>query len=253
MTKDKAKKLHLVYGFITALLILAVGIALIVNCVNIYRSGDRPFSRVAIASVCRQLSIPGWVCLVTVLGGFVMRHALPLDDDKTKPIRCDALLLRRYESKFSELSKDGQKKIQEEIARMKLTRWICGILLLCLCIYPVVYFADAAHFGVTDINADILKATIVVLIPSFAGFAILYVSGRMLHGCILRQIEVYKTDAVKPEKVSHEEPSKKVVRTLRYAILAIAIVLIVMGIANDGVADVLGKAIRICTECIGLG
>ena len=39
----------------------------------------------------------------------------------------------------------------------------------------------------------------------------------------------------------------------RLAVLAAAIVLIVLGVLNGGMADVLGKAINICTECIGLG
>ena len=39
----------------------------------------------------------------------------------------------------------------------------------------------------------------------------------------------------------------------RYAILAASVVFIVIGIFNGGMADVLGKAVRICTECIGLG
>ena len=37
------------------------------------------------------------------------------------------------------------------------------------------------------------------------------------------------------------------------AILVVGIVCIVLGVRNGGMADVLGKAIRICTECIGLG
>ncbi|MBQ8302391.1 MAG: thioredoxin [Clostridia bacterium] len=35
--------------------------------------------------------------------------------------------------------------------------------------------------------------------------------------------------------------------------LGISLVLVVLGIFNGGVADVLGKAVKICTECIGLG
>ena len=253
MTKDKVKKLHFIYGCITGLLILAVGIGLIISCVNIYRSGERPFSREAIISVCQQLAIPGWVCLVAVLGGVGLHIALPHESEKDKPIHCDALLLQRYAVKYSDLSEDGQKKIKAELGRMKLTKWICCALLICLCIYPIIYFADASHFGVTDINGDILKVAIVVLIPSFAGFAVLYICGRVLRGCILRQIEIYKTEAVKPEKISHTSTCKKTQNILRYVVLAAALLLIGLGIANDGVADVLGKAIRICTECIGLG
>ena len=40
---------------------------------------------------------------------------------------------------------------------------------------------------------------------------------------------------------------------VRLVILAVAVALIVLGILNGGMRDVLGKAIKICTECIGLG
>ena len=41
--------------------------------------------------------------------------------------------------------------------------------------------------------------------------------------------------------------------SVRGAILMLAVVFIIVGIVNGGMADVLGKAVRICTECIGLG
>ncbi|MBQ8339534.1 MAG: thioredoxin [Clostridia bacterium] len=41
--------------------------------------------------------------------------------------------------------------------------------------------------------------------------------------------------------------------SLRCALLVVAVVLIAFGILHGGMADVLGKAINICTECIGLG
>ncbi len=40
---------------------------------------------------------------------------------------------------------------------------------------------------------------------------------------------------------------------IRGLIAVIAVVCIVLGVCNGGMADVLGKAVRICTECIGLG
>ncbi|MBQ8136465.1 MAG: hypothetical protein IJ174_03435 [Clostridia bacterium] len=39
----------------------------------------------------------------------------------------------------------------------------------------------------------------------------------------------------------------------RYAVLALAAVLIIAGILNGGLQDVLAKGITICSECIGLG
>ena len=46
---------------------------------------------------------------------------------------------------------------------------------------------------------------------------------------------------------------KRIVWLVRSLILLLAVVMIVAGILNGGMGDVLSKAIRICTECIGLG
>ncbi|MBQ8627442.1 MAG: thioredoxin [Agathobacter sp.] len=42
-------------------------------------------------------------------------------------------------------------------------------------------------------------------------------------------------------------------RITRCAILAIGVFFLVYGFITGGTADVLAKAINICTECIGLG
>ena len=42
-------------------------------------------------------------------------------------------------------------------------------------------------------------------------------------------------------------------RALWAALFCLAAVLIALGIANGGARDVLTKAARICSECIGLG
>ncbi len=43
------------------------------------------------------------------------------------------------------------------------------------------------------------------------------------------------------------------VTALRWALLALAVILIAAGVWNGGLHDVLVKAVNICTECIGLG
>ncbi|MBO5999675.1 MAG: thioredoxin [Lachnospiraceae bacterium] len=42
-------------------------------------------------------------------------------------------------------------------------------------------------------------------------------------------------------------------RTIRIFLLAAAIVLLLAGIFNGSARDVFGKAVKICTECVGLG
>ena len=55
-----------------------------------------------------------------------------------------------------------------------------------------------------------------------------------------------KLDAAAPEKTT----GRNVIRVI---IAAAAVALIVLGVMNGGMFDVLVKAINICTECIGLG
>ena len=54
---------------------------------------------------------------------------------------------------------------------------------------------------------------------------------------------------------TNEKPhsNSKIVTGIRIAVAVAALALIVAGILNGGMADVLSKAINICTECIGLG
>ena len=52
-----------------------------------------------------------------------------------------------------------------------------------------------------------------------------------------------------------EEPAadEKRIRIVRALVFAAAVLLLLAGIRNGGARDVLGKAARICTECVGLG
>ena len=54
------------------------------------------------------------------------------------------------------------------------------------------------------------------------------------------------------EKAVHQQADQKT-RILRTAVLVTALILIIIGILNGGLEDVLAKGAAICTECVGLG
>ena len=54
------------------------------------------------------------------------------------------------------------------------------------------------------------------------------------------------------ERAVHQDADQKT-RILRTAVLVIALILIILGILNGGLEDVLAKGAAICTECVGLG
>lgn len=56
------------------------------------------------------------------------------------------------------------------------------------------------------------------------------------------------------EKKTVQKPDKNPhVKRIRGGILAAAILLILLGIFQNGAVDVKNKAVRICYECIGIG
>lgn len=59
--------------------------------------------------------------------------------------------------------------------------------------------------------------------------------------------------APRPGEPTAPAPEAKGLRRLRLVMLAAALALIVLGVLNGGLRDVLVKAVNLCTECIGLG
>jgi len=54
------------------------------------------------------------------------------------------------------------------------------------------------------------------------------------------------------ERAVRQQADRKT-RILRTAVLAIALVLIILGILNGSLEDMLAKGAAVCTECVGLG
>ncbi len=99
------------------------------------------------------------------------------------------------------------------------------VLLLGLCLSIVGWAMD-----IHDESAD--KP---VMIPEFAG----------------SMKEQLKEGAAGEER---NDPSKKNrLKRIRLAVLIVAVICIIAGIANHNMRDILIKATNICTECIGLG
>lgn len=254
MSKDQVRKVHLIYGCMTALLIVIVAVGLIVSCVAIYQSGDRPFSREAVTLAFRQLAVPGWLCLAAVVGGIVLHFALPLPAVKDKGIRSEKDTLQRYDCQYPQLPSEAQEKVCKERKLRRTYKFAAASVIVLLAVYPVIYYADASHFSVANLNSDIIHGVLVVLVPTVAALLLVYLCGQLEFKSIHREIEIYKVNSLKPGKVIYADRNdRKRMTLLRSGLIAAAVILIIMGIMNGGVADVLGKAIRICTECIGLG
>ena len=135
-----------------------------------------------------------------------------------------------------------------------------------------VYLFDTAHFTALEagggINGDILRMlknvlpwiTVSFVLAVGAALLDLFIAPRAL-GKAKRLIALGKGNQPLPPRtwVAYKSRTdeflngKWTLLTVRICILCLGVIFLGLGIWNGGADDVLGKAIMICTECIGLG
>ena len=144
---------------------------------------------------------------------------------------------------------------KEQTLRLTL-RIGTAVVFAALMVYPAIYFMDGSHFTITALNDDIRNAVCIALIPAFVGLMLCFLCSLLESKSISRETDVYKKLIANGNVTAAPVDETKKNHTLtivRVALLLLAVCLIVAGIFNGGMKDVLDKAVAICTECIGLG
>lgn len=253
MTAEQKQKLLKAFGIALSCVIIVAGICLMAACVGIYRSGDEPFSREAVAAAFSPISIPVYLCLAMVVAGFVLKLIFPIPAGKPAAIKQPTVTLKRLQSRTDpDGCDDGLKaEILAQRRRRKQQKRVCALVLgVCMLVF-LVYALDGSHFHTSEINNSMVRAMYVLLPCLMVSFAacVWFVNARK--NSILKEIELLKQC---PKKDAPPMEAKKpACAKVRYALLAAAAALALFGFFSGGTADVLTKAVNICTECIGLG
>lgn len=255
MDNKKAKTIHLVYGCIASVLIIALGISLMLACWEIYQSGDHPYTRASIGAQLQKLCVLITVTACAIIGGFLLQLLIPTERQKTKPIRDEHATMKKLANRCGD-PKDVPAIKRENGLRVTLPI-ITGLVYAGLMIWPAIYLFDRANFSGIDPTAEILKASLIVLPPALVGLALCFVCSLLMTGSIKRQTNAYKQILAANKgqgSAAPVKPERKLPLTaIRCVGLAVAIIFIVVGVFNGSAEDVLTKAVKICTECIGLG
>ena len=126
-----------------------------------------------------------------------------------------------------------------------------------LCMVPIlIYVTNPAHFELSDASGleTVMGALVKSILPwSVIGLGCLSVCFILRDKSFIKETELAKSceKVKKPADVSKNDT--KVLNIIRLATLAVSVTFIVIGAFNGSMTDVLNKAIRICTECVGLG
>ncbi len=142
---------------------------------------------------------------------------------------------------------------------MKKSKWylvvqsaVCVLLALLLIAAVIGVYRSGVAAREEDPLAWIFSREIVA--QAFRPIAPLFIAGIVLAaaGLILGVRDENGLKPAKGGKVQNRAPGSKA-ETVRTVLLIAAIALIVAGIFNGSANDVFYKAVKICTECVGLG
>lgn len=262
MLKDKMKSIKLIYGMIMTALLIAVGVCLIVSCVGIYRMGGSPFSRESVAAAFSKICIPVYVAIAWLFLGVVLMVIFPDEIIKPKAQRGLDVMYAKLREKIDFESDDSR------IAALKKsenTRKIIKILAIALSVACVIVSCVITVLVVLDneislANKTVTKCALISLPLMLVAFGGGIASAYVIDASYNKSISIAKS--LIAEKVAQgsgkketndEKKTEKILLFVKLFVIAIGILLLVVGIFGDGIKGTLEKAIRICTECIGLG
>ena len=258
MTKSKYGK---ILSYATAVLTVLCGIALIVCAVHLFfTGGDKPYTREKVENYLSYLTIPAVITILLIISGKVIDF-LEQKGAKEKAKRTEYEMISGYAKRFDIDKVDEELKraiTEEQNFRLAINSVFHLLSLLFVCC-AVIYIAFFAEFTVSNLNKDVLSAFAVTLplVALGVGAQIPRVylcesSARTEKELWLRVVKSGQKPMDLPNADISANETKRLL-IIRLAVAALAVILIVLGIFNGGMADVLAKAIKICTECIGLG
>lgn len=251
-----------VYLIVQSVLCVAVCVMLAAAAIMIYRDGlaqkaADPLSWIYTREKVAAALVP--VMPVLILGiiltvvGLIMKIS---DANADKPAK-DTEWQR--DTVISRVATPSSEMKAERSRQRKLNYG--GWAAFALCMVPIlIYITNGNHFPNGDLEPVFLALIAHTLPWTLIGLGILMISTVLQEKSMEReivaareQIKLEKAGGVKPETDGGKRQTADRARFLRIALMIVAVMMIVAGTFNGSARDVFGKAVKICTECIGLG
>lgn len=256
MNKESLSRLRKPLRILLSGSIILAGLCLMWACFGIYRSGDQPFSREAVAAAFKPISIPVYLCLGLTLLSFPAEYLLWKGEDKKPPVRQLRMALHRMQARvdLSLCHEELRSQVLAQRNSRKLYNRIGWTVLVLSSILFLTYGLNGRNFHSTNINQSMIRAMFWLVPCSAVPFGYGIFAALKNRASMAKELELLKT-APKESRIAPPKPRSHYRRDflLRTGLLALGLVILVYGFLAGGTADVLTKAVNICTECVGLG
>lgn len=255
---------------VTAFTVVALGALFIIAVYHLYLTGgETPFTRERVGDYLIKLLIPSVITLVMLIANAVVSRLdktakkKPKENTSTAYFKQTANLEKLSRSfDFESASDDTKALITAQRSREKNARTVAIVTTVICAIYSLIVTFDTGRYTVESVNSDIAGVAFAVLscaaitLGVWSAHTVIRASAKREEMSVIRAA-IKENSALlvrrEEDKRSHEKRDNIIRNITRGVIISASAVLIILGIMNGGMADVLAKAIKICTECIGLG
>lgn len=260
---ERAIKLtRLILPIVVGVMLSVCSVLFIVSACSINRLGQSPYNYESIGAAFSRIAVPVYITLALVIISGIVLTLLSTDKTRVKPPKDAGSRLLRA-SRTADLNSCDA----DTLARIKKERTLRSVL----------YYVNVGLFALGTVIALVISAIVsstvigdgitfndllyAVLLVSFIAFnclipAIILAFARIPVEMISAERELALISGVAKKKPTAPEAKKSNVPytlIVRLSLAVIAVVFVIIGIFNGGMSDVVQKAIKICTECIGLG
>ena len=258
------EKIEFFFSLILSVLIVALTVIFIDSAVTIYFGGGAsPYSREAVALHLTKVAPLSFTTVILAAIAGIISLFTKKKKTATLPIRpriAVKLLERTIKTKMSDaylLAKAKEAKFRK---RLLLVFSSLGTVVGAVSLF---FILDPARYTVENLNTDIAYSVVIAGIAVLIILVLVYVYSYFSSRSYARAANAAKENLREinrdPQSPDEQKPDNKSLYNRRTMLIVrctcfiFAALFITLGIFNGGMADVLGKAVRICTECIGLG
>ncbi len=252
MTKPIRITARDVFSALLSLSLVAAGLCLIGGCLYIY-FGEGAYSRELVATVFKTIAVPVWIAVGMTVVSVLWELFAPSDSEYHKAPKAYGLMLTRLYRTRDTSGQDAALQVQ--IRRRKTLAVVRAIVVLAGVLVFFGYAVQPANYT-DNINASVIRAMWVAIPCAVVPTLFSVIAARLTTKSYEAEIALLRSCPV-CGIVKEDVPSAARPQTARTVVcivlLTLAVAALIYGFHAGGTADVLTKAINICTECIGLG
>ena len=279
ITQEKQNLIRRTCALISSVWTVVLGVLFIVQTWRIFALGGRAFTAQNVAEYFGQIAPVVWLWIAIIFVNILIFTIFPAPVQKQKASVDADVIARRLKTRLPAFEKS--EKFQKMQKRRRIFAVVCyAVCALCFVFVVAIMLSDTYKGIATQgffFKHPEAERLLVCMPFILLGFATLIAYKYYLAGdknreiTLLKQalagkesiVEVHEIKKTLGDKIAYVckrvksalsvFKTEKAIFIVRVVLLMVAVLLIGVGVDNGGMADVLEKAINICTQCIGLG